>query len=212
MMAKKHRPAVNASTLAGFSRKLRDQRNVVLRRQAQPESAVVRRGQGHALRPGERRLQCPRLQQADRDDQGDGDLQHARLLVEEAAPGHPAYIRHYTKPGDIVLDPFCGSGGTACRPCSTAGKPSPSIAARPRRSSPRTIARPLIPTNFARRLSRSSKRSRAEIDWLYETRCDRCGGKARRVTRSIARSFSALAACRRSRSTTAAREDRRPRR
>jgi DNA modification methylase len=23
------------------------------------------------------------------------------------------YIRHYTKPGDIVLDPFCGSGGTA---------------------------------------------------------------------------------------------------
>ena len=23
------------------------------------------------------------------------------------------YIRHFTKPGDIVLDPFCGSGGTA---------------------------------------------------------------------------------------------------
>jgi hypothetical protein len=23
------------------------------------------------------------------------------------------YIRHYTEPGDIVLDPFCGSGGTA---------------------------------------------------------------------------------------------------
>jgi len=23
------------------------------------------------------------------------------------------YIRHYTKPGDLVLDPFCGSGGTA---------------------------------------------------------------------------------------------------
>ncbi len=23
------------------------------------------------------------------------------------------YVRHYTKPGDIVLDPFCGSGGTA---------------------------------------------------------------------------------------------------
>src|SRR5713226_2115147 len=23
------------------------------------------------------------------------------------------YICHYTKPGDIVLDPFCGSGGTA---------------------------------------------------------------------------------------------------
>ncbi len=23
------------------------------------------------------------------------------------------YISHYTKPGDIVLDPFCGSRGTA---------------------------------------------------------------------------------------------------
>ena len=23
------------------------------------------------------------------------------------------YIRHYTRPGDMVLDPFCGSGGTA---------------------------------------------------------------------------------------------------
>src|SRR5262245_40590974 len=23
------------------------------------------------------------------------------------------YIRHYTQAGDIVLDPFCGSGGTA---------------------------------------------------------------------------------------------------
>ena len=23
------------------------------------------------------------------------------------------YVRHYTRPGDIVLDPFCGSGGTA---------------------------------------------------------------------------------------------------
>src|SRR5215831_13825034 len=23
------------------------------------------------------------------------------------------YIRHYTEPGNIVLDPFCGSGGTA---------------------------------------------------------------------------------------------------
>lgn len=23
------------------------------------------------------------------------------------------YIRHHTKPGDLVLDPFCGSGGTA---------------------------------------------------------------------------------------------------
>jgi len=23
------------------------------------------------------------------------------------------YILHYTQPGDIMLDPFCGSGGTA---------------------------------------------------------------------------------------------------
>src|SRR6266536_5348238 len=23
------------------------------------------------------------------------------------------YVRHYTKPGEIVFDPFCGSGGTS---------------------------------------------------------------------------------------------------
>jgi hypothetical protein len=35
-------------------------------------------------------LRHPGLQPAGRHDEGGGDLQHARLLVEEAAPGHPA--------------------------------------------------------------------------------------------------------------------------
>ena len=40
------------------------------------------------------------------------------------------YIRHYTRPGDLVLDPFCGSGGTASgcadgRPQSHRYRPQP---------------------------------------------------------------------------------------
>ena len=54
-----------------------------------------------------------RVQPAHRDDQGDGHLQHARLLVKKPHTAIRQYVRHYTRPGDIVLDPFCGSGGTA---------------------------------------------------------------------------------------------------
>ena len=115
----------------------------------------------HALRPAERRLQHPGLQPADRDDQGDGDLQHARLLVEEAAPGHPAVHPPLHEAGRHRARPILRLGRNgACRPCWTVGKPSPSIAARPRRSSPRIIARPLTRTNFARRFRGSGKRSR----------------------------------------------------
>ena len=32
------------------------------------------------------------------------------------------YIEHYTQPGDLVLDPFCGSGGTALAALMTGRK------------------------------------------------------------------------------------------
>ena len=67
--------------------------------------------------------------------------------------------------------------GRPCLPCWTDGRPSPSIEARPPRSSPRIIAPPWTLTNLVG-LSEVRQAIRAEIDWLYETRCDRCGGRA----------------------------------
>jgi len=88
------------------------------------------------------------------------------------------YIRHYTKPGDIVLDPFCGSGGTAL---------SALLDGRKAIAIDRSPAATFIAKNHCTPVDTDKLRSafqrvrqavREEIEWLYGTRCDRCGGKA----------------------------------
>jgi len=88
------------------------------------------------------------------------------------------YIKHYTKPGDLVLDPFCGSGGTALAALMEGRK---AIAID------RSPAATFITKNYCtpvdiRKLKLSfeelKNKVKPEIDWLYETRCNRCGGKA----------------------------------
>ncbi|MCX6712174.1 MAG: DNA methyltransferase, partial [Candidatus Vogelbacteria bacterium] len=88
------------------------------------------------------------------------------------------YIRHYSKPGDLVLDPFCGSGGTALAALMEGRK---AIAID------RSPAATFITKNYCtsvdiaelRRAFEELKRKvQPEMDWLYETCCDRCGGKA----------------------------------
>ncbi len=88
------------------------------------------------------------------------------------------YIRHYTKPGDLVLDPFCGSGGTALAALMEGRK---AIAID------RSPAATFITKNYCTPVDVDELRAafevlkakvKPEIDWLYETRCERCGGKA----------------------------------
>jgi adenine-specific DNA methylase len=88
------------------------------------------------------------------------------------------YIRHYTKPGDLVLDPFCGSGGTALAALMEGRK---AIAID------RSPAATFITKNYctpvdvdALKVAFEELKSKVqpEVDWLYETRCGRCGGKA----------------------------------
>ncbi|MBU0995360.1 MAG: hypothetical protein KJ737_22925 [Proteobacteria bacterium] len=88
------------------------------------------------------------------------------------------YIRHYTKPGDIVLDPFCGSGGTAL---------SALIEGRKAIAIDRSPAATFITKNYCTPVDvdelqlafeELKRKVKPEIDWLYETKCDRCGGKA----------------------------------
>lgn len=88
------------------------------------------------------------------------------------------YIRHYTKPGDLVLDPFCGSGGTNLAALMEGRK---TIAID------RSPAATFITKNYCTSpdvnelqaaFEELKRKVTPEIDWLYETRCDRCGGKA----------------------------------
>jgi DNA modification methylase len=81
------------------------------------------------------------------------------------------YIRHYTQPKDLVLDPFCGSGGTALAALMEGRK---AIAMD------RSPAATFITKNYCTPVDLGELRAafkeleckvRPELDWLYETRC-----------------------------------------
>lgn len=88
------------------------------------------------------------------------------------------YIRHYTQGDDIVLDPFCGSGG-ALHVALTEGRTAIAIDLSP--------AATFITKNYCTPVDVDALNNafydlrlqvEAEINWLYETRCDRCDGRA----------------------------------
>ena len=88
------------------------------------------------------------------------------------------YIRHYTETGDLVLDTFCGSGSTTLASLMEGRK---AIAID------RSPAATFITKNYCIPVSARAIREglaivrqavEGELGWLYETRCDRCGGPA----------------------------------
>jgi len=88
------------------------------------------------------------------------------------------YIKHYTKPGDLVLDPFCGSGSTALAALMD-GRAAIAIDRSPAATFiTRNYCTSVGIDEFARSFEEFEVRVGTEIDWLYETRCDRCGGPA----------------------------------
>lgn len=88
------------------------------------------------------------------------------------------YIRHYTQPGDLVLDPFCGSGGTALAALME-GRKAIAIDRSPAATFiTKNYCTPVDVDELREAFEELKRKVKPEIDWLYETRCDRCGGKA----------------------------------
>lgn len=88
------------------------------------------------------------------------------------------YIHHYTNPGDLVLDPFCGSGGTALA-ALLEGRKAIAIDRSPAATFiTKNYCTPVNPIALSEALRKLQLKVEKEIDWLYETTCDRCGGKA----------------------------------
>lgn len=88
------------------------------------------------------------------------------------------YIRHYTKPSDLVLDPFCGSGGTNLAALME-GRKTIAIDRSPAATFiTKNYCTPVDVDELQKAFEELKREVKAEIDWLYETRCDRCGGKA----------------------------------
>lgn len=88
------------------------------------------------------------------------------------------YINHYTKPGDLVLDPFCGSGGTALAALME-GRKAIAIDRSPAATFiTKNYCTPVDTEELHSAFEALKAKVQPEIDWLYETKCDRCGGKA----------------------------------
>jgi DNA modification methylase len=88
------------------------------------------------------------------------------------------YILHYTQPGDLVLDPFCGSGGTALAALME-GRKAIAIDRSPAATFiTKNYCTPVDVEELQAAFEELQRKVKPEIDWLYETRCDRCGGKA----------------------------------
>ncbi|MGV8120128.1 MAG: DNA methyltransferase [Candidatus Xenobiia bacterium LiM19] len=88
------------------------------------------------------------------------------------------YIKHYTKEGDLVLDPFCGSGGTALAALME-GRKAIAIDRSPAATFiTKNYCTPVDVDELKSAFEDLKRKVKPEMDWLYETRCDRCGGKA----------------------------------
>ncbi len=88
------------------------------------------------------------------------------------------YIKHYTKPGDLVLDPFCGSGGTALAALME-GRSAIAIDLSPAATFiTKNYCTPVDVDELQGAFEELQAKVKPEMDWLYETRCDRCDGRA----------------------------------
>jgi len=88
------------------------------------------------------------------------------------------YIQHYTKPGDLVLDPFCGSGGTALA-ALLEGHAAIAIDLSPAATFiTKGYAFPLIDDGSAKEIQVIERALRELEQTLYRTRCHLCGGPA----------------------------------
>lgn len=85
------------------------------------------------------------------------------------------YIKHYSKPGDIVLDPFAGSGVTAVEAIKL-GRKAVAIDLDPMATFiTRMTAVPVDLEKFKNAFKEIEKAVKIKINELYKTRCKRCG-------------------------------------
>lgn len=99
---------------------------------------------------------------------------HTKVPPEGIIP----YIEHYTDVGDLVLDPFCGSGMTGVA-CLMVGRYSILNDLSPAAVHiARNYTSPLDVDDLKKEFDRIKYDVKNEFEWLYGTICDRCGGKA----------------------------------
>ncbi|TEU16814.1 MAG: DNA methylase [Anaerolineales bacterium] len=99
---------------------------------------------------------------------------HTKVPPEGIVP----YIEHYTNPGDLVLDPFCGSGMTGVAALMTGRHAVLSDLSPAAVHIAYNYTTPVDVEALKREFERIKAAVKEEFDWLYGTTCDRCGGPA----------------------------------
>ncbi|MCE7988199.1 MAG: hypothetical protein DYG89_44130 [Caldilinea sp. CFX5] len=88
------------------------------------------------------------------------------------------YIKHYTEPGNLILDPFCGSGGTALVALME-GRKAIAVDLSPAATFiTKNYCTPVDVNELQSTFTALERKVKSEMEWLYETRCDRCDGRA----------------------------------
>lgn len=88
------------------------------------------------------------------------------------------YIEHYSEPGDLILDPFCGSGMTGVAALMTGRHAILNDLSPAAVHIARNYCTPVDVAALRAEFERIKAAVRDEFDWLYGTTCDRCGGPA----------------------------------
>jgi DNA modification methylase len=99
---------------------------------------------------------------------------HTKVPPEGIVP----YIEHYTDPGDLVLDPFCGSGMTGVAALMTGRYAILNDLSPAAVHIAYNYCTPVDVKALKREFQRIQTAAKEEFDWLYGTTCDRCGGPA----------------------------------
>jgi len=115
---------------------------------------------------------------------------HTKVPPEGIVP----YILHYTEPGDLVLDPFCGSGMTGVAAMMCAQPPNGVIVPAGAKLGARcailndlspaachiayNYTHPVDVRDLRTEFDRIMQELQPEFDWLYGTTCSQCKGVA----------------------------------
>ena len=108
-----------------------------------------------------------------------GTIYNAHPYHTKVPPqGIEPYIEHYTEPGDIILDSFCGSGMTGVAALNLGRRVILNDLSPAATHIAYNYCNPVDVEALKQEFERIKAAIKEEFDWLYGTTCDRCGGPA----------------------------------
>ena len=102
---------------------------------------------------------------------------HGYHLGKKPYDAVKAYIGHYTLPGDLVLDPFCGSGSTAVAALALRRRAVAIDASPAATFITRFYVAQCDPEDLKKRFERMCRAVEEEMRHLYRTTCHRCNAE-----------------------------------